>query len=453
MFCPSCSQTYSSSFKRCPECNCWLKHEEKTATTTELRGGWSAPPSDVGPARHLNPFLDVDESEYGWNTDAFQMPVKPTDDDWVDDEVSLTPEEGWKHPEDFEDVNGAVVRPEPRRTGDPTLLVLSAVVGLCLVVLGSYVWKQSKADDGEEALPPAIVAMEEAETWLASADESLEKKEYQLAVAQLEKGMSFLLEGNAEQDKIDQIRAKLASTLESDGQLQAAHKQWSGLVGTSKEAESRKAGIEKKLRVKANELLEQSLSARESGEQREAASLANQAFELYQSYGGSAEQKAKSLEYVARANLADNRVVAAESSLQQAQALAWNEERARLLSELAPRGVVGSSDRRPAKRPTFGEPNKVPTAPRQPDSEYPKAPVSQSTPSHAMFSPVFNAQAPPQPPSPPSAPEPIPYQPPANSPAYNHSSSQEKEHLGDDGVLETYRSTRPKTGSGVPGYR
>ena len=135
MFCPSCSQTYSSTFKRCPECNCWLKPEEKTAATVEMRGGWSAPPSDVGPVRHLNPFLDVDESEYGWNADTFKMPTKPkpTTDDWVDEEVELGPQEGWKHPDDFEDVNVTVVRPKPRRTGDPTLLVLSAVVGLCLV--------------------------------------------------------------------------------------------------------------------------------------------------------------------------------------------------------------------------------------------------------------------------------------------------------------------------------
>lgn len=456
MFCPSCSQTYSSTFKRCPECNCWLKPEEKTAATVEMRGGWSAPPSDVGPVRHLNPFLDVDESEYGWNADTFKMPTKPkpTTDDWVDEEVELGPQEGWKHPDDFEDVNVTVVRPKPRRTGDPTLLVLSAVVGLCLVVLGSYIWKQMKVGDGEDTRPPAIVAMEEAETWLASADESLEKKEYQLAIAQLEKGMGFLLEGNAEQDKVDQIRIKLASALESDGQFEAAHKEWAGLIGTSKEAEGRKAGLEKQLRVKANGLLEQSLAARKSGAQKKSASLAQQALELYQSYGGSDEQKAQSLEYVARANLADNRLVAAESSLQKAQALAWNEERARLLSELAPRGVAGSRVSKPVRRPTLGEPGNVPKASRPADSEYPQAPISKPTPSYAIFAPVFKEQTPSEPPSPPPAPDqPIQYQPPANSPASYQSNSPEKEHLGDDGVLETYRSSRPRTGSGVPGYR
>ena len=454
MFCPSCSQTYSSTFKRCPECNCWLKHEEKTAATVEMRGGWSAPPSDVGPVRHLNPFLDVDESEYGWNADSFKMPVKHTNDDWVDDEVELRPQEGWKHPEDFEDVNVTVVRPKPRRSGDPTLLVLSAVVGLCLVVLGSYFWKQMKVADGEETRPPALVAMEEAETWLASADESLGKKEYQLAIAQLEKGMGFLLEGDAEQDKVDQIRVKLASALESDGQLQAAHKQWAGLVGTSKEAESRKAGLEKQLRVKANDLLEQSLAARKSGEQKKAASLAQQALELYQAYGGSDEQKAQSLEYVARANLADNRLVAAESSLQQAQALSWSQERARLLSEIAPKEASSTFRKPVTRRPTVEEPSKVPKAYRPVESEYPQAPVKAPTLGQPVVIPRYNPRTLPTPTTQPPAPDqPIQYQPPANSPASYQSNSPEKEHLGDDGVLETYRSSRPKTGSGVPGYR
>ena len=456
MYCPSCTQTYSSTFKRCPECNCWLKPEEKTAATVEMRGGWSAPPSDVGPVRHLNPFLDVDESEYGWHADTFKMPAKPkpTTDDWVDEEVALGPQEGWKHPEDFEDVNVTVVRPKPRRTGDPTLLVLSAVVGLCLVVLGSYVWKQMKVGEGRETRPPAIVAMEEAETWLASADESLGKKDYQLAIAQLEKGMGLLLEANAERDKVDQIRVKLASALESDGRLEAAHKQWSGLVGTSKEAEGRKAGLEKQLRVKANGLLEQSLTARKSGAQKKAASLAQQALELYQAYGGSDEQKAQSLEYLARANLADNRMVAAESTLQQAQALSWSQERARLLSELAPK-EVSSAVRKPlTRRPTVEEPSKIPKAYRAVESEYPQAPVKAPTLGQPVVIPRYNPRTLPAPPTEPPAPEqPIQYQPPANSPASYQSNSPEKEHLGDDGVLETYRSSRPKTGSGVPGYR
>lgn len=453
MFCPSCSQTYSSTFKRCPECHCWLKHEEKTAATMEMRGGWSAPPSDVGPARHLNPFLDVDESEYGWNVDTFKMPVKPTNDDWVDDEVELRAQEGWKHPQDFEDVNVTVVRPKPRQSGDPTLVILSAVVGLCLVVLGSYVWKQLRTGDGEESRPPAVVAMEEADTWLASADESLGKKEYQLAIAQLEKGMGLLLEGKAEKDKVDQVRVKLASALESDGQLQAAHKQWSGLIGSSEEAQSRKAGLEKQLRVQANALLEKSRAARKSGEHKKAVSFAQQALELYQNYGGSDGQKAQSLDCAARANLADNRMVAAESNLQQAQALSWSQERARLMSELAPKGA-SSSVRRPAvRRPTVEEPSKVPKAYRPVESEYPQAPVQAPTLGQPVAIPRYNPRPPVPPTQPPPPEQPVQYQPPPNSPAYNQSNSPEREHLGDDGVLETYRSSRPKTGSGVPGYR
>ncbi|MCA9777670.1 MAG: tetratricopeptide repeat protein [Candidatus Eremiobacteraeota bacterium] len=419
----------------------------------ELRAGWSAPPGDVGAARHGNPFLDHDEAEYGWNADTFKMPVKkPVDDDWVDQEVDLRPQEGWKHPEDFEDVRVTVVRPKARKPGDPTLLLLSAVVGLCLIVLGSFLWKQTRTDDGADERPPAVVAMEEAETWLASADESLAKKEYQLAAAQLEKGIGFLVKGKAEQATVDEVRVKLASALEADGHLKSAHQQWSDLVGTSPEAPSRKAGLEKQLRVQANGLLEQSQAARKAGDSKKAVTLAQQAFDLYQAYGGSPEQKARSLESMARANLADNRRVAAESNLQQAQTLAWSDERARLLSEIAPKSV-SSRPVRTVRRPTVEEPNKVPRAYKPAESEYPQAPVAAPTRGERVAIPVYNPRAPVPPTQPPPPDQPVQYQPPPNSPAYNQSGGQQTEHLGDDGVLESYRSSGPKTGSGVPGYR
>ena len=170
--------------------------------------------------------------------------------------------------------------------------------------------------------------------------------------------------------------------------------------------------------------------------------------------GGSDEQKAQSLEYLARANLADNRMVAAESTLQQAQALSWSQERARLLSEIAPK-EVSSAVRKPlTRRPTVEEPSKIPKAYRAVESEYPQAPVKAPTLGQPVVIPRYNPRTLPAPPTEPPAPEqPIQYQPPANSPASYQSNSPEKEHLGDDGVLETYRSSRPKTGSGVPGYR
>jgi tetratricopeptide (TPR) repeat protein len=433
LYCPSCSQTYSSSFKRCPECHGWLKSEEKTAAkAAQITSGWSAPPPEI-----VSNVQDVD-LDYGWHADSVEPEKKKrytvVEESWVDEEIGGL---------DLRDSPTIVAR-HKSDSGAPKA-ALSGVLLICLVALAFFGLRANSSSSGQAESDPHAAVLQEAEMWLRSADESQQSNDFGLAAIQLEKALGLLEKGQAERPRIVEARVALAKALRSDGNLEAAHKEWSSLVGIEPQARKAKATLEKELRVKANGLLKESAAARDAGEYKTALVSADRAQELYKTYGGSQTQLARSLEASARASLADSNLVAAESKLQVAQKFEWSLERANLLARITPKSPVRFSTTRPSRRPSIGKPSKIPQAERPLEPEYPTAeePATVSAPvAVPVYQPSTNS---------PPAEAPIHYQPPPNSPAYNTTESQSEEQLGKEGVLESYQSSGSRTGK-VRGY-
>lgn len=451
MYCPSCSQTFSPTYKRCPECHCWLKSEEKTAAkAAQLSSGWSAPSAEVRRTSGHSVQEEVDD-EYGWHADSAPpkpkpalAPVSEPDEEWIDRELETEADE-------ISEARTIVVYDKPSGSSTAVWALLALVLVACIAFLGMKLYDNHSSSIEARAVDSSTneEALQEAETWMKSADESLRNKDYDLAVAQLEKALALLKEGQAEKPLIAATAAKYAGALERTGKLEEAHKQWANLGGT--EGKAKRAAVEKQLRIRANGLLEQSVAARKAKENRKALKLADEAHSLFKSYGGSKGQLADSLEAGARAGLADGNLVAAESKLQLAQKYLWSQTRADLMAQIAPRSTGSMATSRPTRRPTLGAPSNVPQGVRKTEQDYPQADISQTvvrrppTVSQPVRAPVSQQQT--------AAPPTIQYQPPANSPAYNNSeSSQPSENLGNEGVLETYKSSGAGK-TGPPGYR
>jgi tetratricopeptide (TPR) repeat protein len=422
--------------------------------TAQISSGWSAPPAEVesghgrqdtgsgwsAPTAELAPSRDTEDldSEYGWHVDseapAKKKKVTVAEDDWIDEEIGDF---------DVREAKTILVEPEPAKSGLSWVL-LSSVLAICVVVFVAFGLNTSDTDQTTaEVQTTDSTALQEADTWLSSANESLEKKDYELAAVQLEKALGLLKKGKAENSVLLETRAELAQTLRLDGQLEAAHKEWSSLVGADPQAKEMKAALEKDLRVEANGLLDRSVAARKAGDFKLATATADKAQGLYKKFGGSQDQLARSLECSGRANLAGGDLVAAESDLQLAQKFAWSQDRANLLASMAPK--VQATTRRPSRRPTLGEPSDIPQAARPLEPEFPVDGQVPPTVSAPVSVPVYQPSAGSEP-----AEAPIQYQAPANSPAYNTNQDQSQEHLGKEGVLDSYQSST-KTGR-VRGY-
>lgn len=423
LYCPSCSQSFGSTYSRCPECHCWLKSNGPpvaVTTTSENSAqaegdkaqdgwGWSAPSGDVSqpifpkeetksgwaperPARHSNlnqgaatprpgestkgwlnehTLPTSEENSYGWTpdpvADTLDFPLEEEaildENDWVDEDL-----------DDYDDYSETASALVQTPVVDDTVAKFqwALLVAICLFFVSLAIVKIGKSTPDESVAVTTQVeekTEEDAALFLNEAENNLSFGKHTLAASQFGEAVAILEKAGAEPSKIQAAKAKQARALTQAKELKTAHALWAKIPGQEASAERKK--VAKELRVKAAETLKASKKASQNGNPRDGEKLAKAALADYRSYGGNKDQITKALDTLAYAYLQDKNTPRARIALKEAQGLKYSQERQQTLRSLEvtrvrPNRNTSKPDKpnRPKRPPSIGEASTVPTAER-----------------------------------------------------------------------------------------
>lgn len=449
MYCPSCDLVVETGHVRCPECHGSLKSASTSRvpeTTSVSPGEWRASGSRVGWVDPSQPNTDEEDdwsTPYSSRKDSKRETAFDSQEweDWVDDEPA--DEEGLSPTGTLYLGNKSVTVRESSQPPSQLRLILGFAAMVFVLALG-YLAYQSKGAEFTTVQEPALhEARDSADRWLQSAAVSASEGDHELAVSQLKKGLAFLENAQAEEAEIVEAKADLGTALIRIGELEQAHEIFK-TIAKDPQSVDQMSGLEKSLREKANRKLGQAeaLLRSNSGAAR---SEAKQALNLYELYGGSREQKAQALEFVARSYLAESNSAAASMALQRSQDLSYSDGRARMLAGLI---LPGQSQRVQADPVPVSRETRV-------ELELPQQNVPTAKPSHPGGGQV---KAPPRPTNEPEVEsksndsKPASHQnstPPSSGGHQVLEDSQER--YGGKDVLPTY-DTRRRRDARPPGY-
>jgi tetratricopeptide (TPR) repeat protein len=464
LFCPSCSQSFGRTFSRCPECHCWLKPSAPAMARTTNLGAESAQAGRVdiakadteemrsGPRSDSHASIHDDGRYQGWGATPSKTPAthegwthpavlaQDPDDHWTTPTAKLSSTEDWIEDEidpDFHDRNWVdedlnlydddettqyvpdYQPPQPPASGS-WQWVLMAVASFVLLSVYAVKIMDSPAPAGREQVQNVEAeSLDSAKIWIQSAQDSLKAKDYEMASAQLQKGIGFLQDGDAPKSEIVAAKMQLSESLSSQGDPEGALKVLSSLEGQG--AAKAVAQLKKDLRVDATATQELAKEALRAGKGRQALQYATKSSQIFDRYGGQAFQRAKSYELMAQAHLANNNAIAARQFYKQANALEPTNARTRAISELKPQRPIvvvnNPTDRKPPPKPKLSlGGNNVPKGER---------PAKNPTPSGETEQVVQNNNNP----KPPPQPEFRPVAPPQETTT---------ERIGREGVVDSY---------------
>jgi tetratricopeptide (TPR) repeat protein len=138
---------------------------------------------------------------------------------------------------------------------------------------------------------------DDASIWLASAQESLDSKDFKLAVAQLEKAISFLKKGEGEQGRLKETQVLLATTYSKAGDYTASATLWTELAKSHsnlrKKGKAAAAAAFRENRVIANKKVKAGEKAVSNKKFDNAIKVANEALDLYAVSQGQNSQMAR----------------------------------------------------------------------------------------------------------------------------------------------------------------
>lgn len=437
MYCPSCAQTYSNGFTRCPECHGWLK-DENPSGAPDAEDDWNIP---WGSKKDEAPKLPAVDEEW-LNTPDVEIAEGESSDDWLDNDFDDEEEVLGLSPTGTEYVGAPgeriLVVPSTQRQ----FVFLTAVALLCIVAIG-VLFNQVKTDPNTapSSAPPSTAQRKDAELWINSAQESMEKGDYELASAQLRKGIQFLEDADASVAEIEKARLELGKSLILEGRLEQAH----GVLTEIKlpsQTQSEVAALEKSLRVEGNELLKKARSNL-AVQPDKARAQAEKALRLFQKYNGQDSQVAAAHEMVGKSYLAEGNNAAAAMAYRKALDTAYSEERQQVLNKIAPRRPVSrpqtveATSTRPPKLELIPPASRIPTA----EPVRPRQPEIVETPFESDGTDLDTGQT--------QQRRPSPTQRPTNS-SYSPSSS-DLDRPGEKDVLPGYNSSGSSS-SGLPGY-
>lgn len=320
--------------------------------------------------------------------------------------------------------------PAPRISKERFLAICAALVAL-LSVLAVFLGPSTPISRSATTVATPSAS---AETWLESASKSLERRDYEVAVTQYERTLE-LLKGRPTSDP-NQLAARegLALALEGAGQLEKAHAAWSEI--DDPKAPEKLSTLSRQLCENGQATLSDAIELLNAGDAKGAEAKAKEAYRLFSEYGGSPEQQASALEQVARAYLAENRSVLAETELKRAQRLVFSQERQSLLATISTAVRTRPAQRRrgtlktgsPATRPRLQlDSGNVPQAAKRARAN-PRLADKPNRPRRRMKEiPVYKRV------------------PETDEPG--------EVPLGERDVLQTYRTNRPKNNSSIPGLR
>lgn len=362
VYCPSCQLTFDSTQERCPECHSALKPEGREKSPAAAASGWQNPASWGSAAAAGADQEDDWNTPYGSSKTATTQapPATPDNGEWEDDwntpygssktaatkAAPSAPDNGeWEdwvdeEPEEVQGLSptgteyvghliGGGPLPSPVKQSGKSWLVLA--VALLVAFMGLY-WYKTKLDAGHTAAVPAgSEASESAQVWLASAKESMAGKDYELAAAQLEKGVGYLKASGADPADIEAAQTSLAEALTLAGKLEEAHKTLSELKSPPK---AKLAELARQLRIKANGQVKKAESQLKANP-GSALDLARNALKLYENYGGTRAQKANALGIVGAGYVAQRNSSAAAMALRRSLDFQYDAKRAAMLSSLA----------------------------------------------------------------------------------------------------------------------
>lgn len=186
-------------------------------------------------------------------------------------------------------------------------LLLVLVVGALAV--GGFAYSNQRPDPLPTNTPVAPEIEHDAETWLASARESLEAENFALAVPQLERALELLKAEGAELQRIKTTQLELAKAYARNKQHEECRELWLSLAeyypDLAKQAAEGVNRSERQLRVQANAKLKKGAGSLKQ-KPRLALVLGEEALDAYTRYGGQNGQIAQAHGLIADAFRAEN---------------------------------------------------------------------------------------------------------------------------------------------------
>lgn len=182
---------------------------------------------------------------------------------------------------------------EPRKKkGGEVFFRLFAVfvvfLGLGTLTIVSFDYFTDRPAAPKDSRTPSSVSppKDDATIWLASAQESLDSKDFKLAVPQLERAVGFLEKGEGEQGQLKKTQVLLATTYSKAGEYRASATLWTELAKSHPELRKKgKAAADaalRKNRIVANKKVKAAEKAVKDKKFDNAIKIANEALYIYE---------------------------------------------------------------------------------------------------------------------------------------------------------------------------
>lgn len=217
--------------------------------------------------------------------------------------VETVPEELPAHPKaEFETLQAPVapepqpepiqlsIKPRKKKLGKAFFGLLTVFLGILAIVKlapASYHYLANRVAVPNESRAPASqeAPKDDATIWLGSAQESLAAKDYELAVAQLERAVGFLKEDEDEKARLKKTQVLLATTYSKAGNYTDCARLWTELARTypklRKEGKAAAAAASRENRIIANKKIKAGEKAVKNKKYDQAIKDANQALDIY----------------------------------------------------------------------------------------------------------------------------------------------------------------------------
>jgi hypothetical protein len=402
LYCPSCDQSFGETLSRCPQCHCWLKPSGRPSVKAEVdtgRSGWlSAGTSDSPREDGWKLPEDVPE-ECGWSSPA--SPTKEPSQGWIDEGLNDSEEEfGWHYNEpatttlegvnrhdewvdeefgqDYEEDDSSY-QPSTQRIdlteeahGNPLKALLVASLALVLVsLLYMQFGRRSNPVPTEDSVKAE--ALQSAEIWNQSARESVDQGQFEQASLQYRRVVKYLLEGEADRERIVRARVEYSDALIDSGDYLSAHEQIFQVSSDISDGKERLAWIEREL---VQEAILQLGQARKllSSQPKDSVKLAENALEVFLIFNASNSRMAQAHDVMARGYLNQGQVTAAAESVKDAMRWESSPDRLALFGELfpsAPPPKVKPERRAPLRvQASLGEADETPQGQKQRRQSY-----------------------------------------------------------------------------------
>lgn len=202
-----------------------------------------------------------------------------------------------------EEFQQAISAPGKKRKGVALffrlLTALLVLLGVGSLATASYHLYKNRAAVASDSRTPASESTptDDAGIWLASAQESLNSKDFELAVPQLEKAVGFLKKGKGERGQLKDAQVLLATSYSKTGDYVSCAALWTELAKSNpdlrKRGEAAAEAALRKSRMIANKKVIAGEKAVKNKKYDDAIKLANEALRIYRAAQGQPFQLAQ----------------------------------------------------------------------------------------------------------------------------------------------------------------